>query len=68
MLFEDYLEQLQQLLLEYPEAAKLEVITSADDEGNYFNRVFYGPSIGVFKNDEFDRVLNPKEANCICLN
>lgn len=48
-----------------------EVVYAADDEGNNFQKVFYAPSIGVFKDrgghGEFDDSKAGK-SNAVCIN
>tara|TARA_R100001480_G_scaffold70152_1_gene81407 strand:- start:2872 stop:3099 length:228 start_codon:yes stop_codon:yes gene_type:complete len=75
MKFKEYVENLNKLLKEKPETAELEVITSIDDEGNAFNRVFYGPATGVY--DEGDNTFYDEDdfledaeikVNAVCLN
>ena len=76
MNFKEYVESLQKLLKEKPETANLEVIAAADDEGNDFNRVGYGPTLGNFDNGrEFhpeesyeDYELHASDTNAICIN
>ncbi len=66
MKYKEYLEEAKKLLSENPDLAACEVVTSIDDEGNGFNRVFYGPGSGVFDDGDFDQGFMP--ANAVCLN
>ena len=75
MTLKEYLENLNEFVAEHPEALEYEVVTSADDEGNYYNPVHYTPSIGLFKDDEFTHKDNFEEceidnedANSVCIN
>lgn len=49
MKLRQFLDNLNKLVLEHPEALEMEVITSSDAEGNNFTPVHYGPSIGFFE-------------------
>jgi hypothetical protein len=76
MNFKEYVESLQKLLKENPETANLEVIAAADDEGNDFNRVGYGPTLGHYSEEgdftaeESYEVydLHASDTNTICIN
>lgn len=76
MKLKEYMQKLSDFVLENPEAKELDVITSIDDEGNGFNPVFYGPSLGYYEkvNKEFTPVESFKECsldaitNAVCLN
>ena len=67
MKFKEYVERLNKLLEERPETAGFDVITSSDDEGNQYNPVYYGPSVGAYDEDEkgFDEDEKP---NAVCVN
>lgn len=52
---------------EYPETKKFEMIYSSDSEGNWFEEVYYDPTVGKFENGEFTPV-EVKSANAICVN
>jgi hypothetical protein len=45
MKLKDYLERLNELVKNKPEALEMEVLTARDDEGNGFNVVHYAPSV-----------------------
>ena len=47
----DYLVMLKELCDKHPEALQMEVFTSRDDEGNDYNKVYCGPSIGMIADD-----------------
>ena len=53
MTLEKYISNLTEFVKEDPTRAALEVITAIDDEGNGYNPVQYGPSIGVYDDSEF---------------
>lgn len=48
-----------------------EVVYAADDEGNNFQKIFYTPSVGVFKDrgghGDFDSEAKGKP-NAVCIN
>jgi len=51
----------------HPETADFDVVTSKDEEGNGFNPVLYGPSIGYF--DPHDKDFYSDESpNAVCVN
>lgn len=54
MTFREYIDECNELIKKHPELAKAKVVYSADDEGNHFGEVHYGPSIGVYNDDEFE--------------
>lgn len=53
MTLKEYLLHLQTLIKDNPEAMDLEVVSSIDQEGNAFFKVFETPAIGVFENGQF---------------
>lgn len=53
MTLKDYVVQLAKFIEENPESADYTVITAIDDEGNGFNPVYFGPSVGHFNDEEF---------------
>ena len=44
----EYLENLAELLQEHPELVDADVIFAADDEGNDYGIVNWGPGVGYF--------------------
>ena len=75
MKLKQYLEQINNLIKENPNALEMEVITSKDDEGNGFNPVYYTPSKGIFEDREFisyeqyeDWEREESETNAVCVN
>lgn len=75
MTLEEYLNNLNEFVVEHPEALHYTVVTSADDEGNYYNPVHYSPTLGLFKNGEFTHIdnfedceLDNDDANSVCVN
>ena len=67
MTLNQYIKELQELVLQNPEHGDLEVVYSRDDEGNGFNKVHFGPSKGKFDEDDkdFDQEGEP---NAVCVN
>ena len=53
MLFKEYVDGLVDLLARRPDAADFEVVTSTDDEGNGFNRVYFPPGIGNYDGEDW---------------
>jgi len=73
MKLKNYMKLLNQLTVDHPECMEFDVITSKDDEGNGFNRVYYAPSIGHFDGEYNFHANNPEKespekVNAICLN
>lgn len=77
MKLKDYIKSLQEIVEQNPDYSELDVIYAKDDEGNGYQHVGYGPSIGVnseegkyyaeFENyDEDEHELD--EINCVCIN
>lgn len=48
-----YIEHLQKIILDNPEAKDYDVIYAQDDEGNGYNGVNYAPSVGQWDGDSF---------------
>ena len=67
MKLREYLGQLAKLVKETPNIMDMEVITSADDEGNDFVPVVYGAAVGKYEDREFDG-QDKANANAVCLN
>ena len=66
MKLKEYLAPLQEICNKYP---NLKVIYSSDEEGNNFDEVFYTPTVGKFKNGEFEAVEgDDAKPNAICVN
>ena len=75
MKLKEYIETLKILAEENPAALEYELVTSKDDEGNGYNAVYYGPSIGIYEDGEFIPATQAEEwdreaseSNSICLN
>ena len=72
MKLKKYLATLNEMVKANPALLELEVIYSADDEGNYYSKVHYTPSPGKFNDNgyggEFDPDTESKKPNAICLN
>lgn len=66
MKFKEYAENIAKLLIERPETAEFDVVTSRDDEGNGFNFVHYSPSVGFYAKEDKDfSVEEPHNAVCV---
>ena len=67
MKFQEFVNNLNELLKDRPETANYDVVTSIDDEGNGFNLVHYTPSVGNYDvNDK--EFIQEKEVNAVCIN
>jgi len=65
MKLKEYIENLSNLIKDNKAATNYIVVTSSDDEGNSYREVEYLPSLGRFKEDEFDSEGKP---NAVCVN
>lgn len=76
MKLKEYIDNLNQLVKEKPELLELDVIYAKDAEGNGFEELYYGPTVGCFTEDfEFvsldqyeDHELDETNTNSICIN
>ena len=76
MKLSEFCINLERLIKKHPEVLRMDVITSSDDEGNDFNRVFYSSSMGYFNNEnndfmeigEFEENPEPGYKLVVCLN
>jgi len=76
MKLKEYLENLQNLVKEKPEALEYLVISSIDSEGNGYNEVYYEPTLGFF--DKYEKEFMSEESleeegyddeiNAVCIN
>jgi len=76
MKLNEYIQKLQEIVNENPEAEQLEAVYGIDDEGNAFHPVVHNPTVGYYFNNEFyDREYMKEEdeienhtPNAICIN
>lgn len=75
MTLREYIEGLQDFVKENPNALELEVISCIDNEGNGYNEVYYGPSLGHFDDNEFipysqfeEWGREDSDINAVCVN
>ena len=66
--FGEYLAHLNEMAEKHPRLLELDVITSKDDEGNGYNKVFYHPSAVIYSEDTVDDTDNINDVNAVCLN
>ena len=66
MTLKDYMLQLNELILDNPNALDYQVITSSDDEGNNYLPVHYSPAVGHL--NEYKEYSNEGPENVVCLN
>lgn len=66
MKLKEYITQLRKIANEFP---NLEVVYSADDEGNSFSKVNFHPMVGEFIDGEFSTDCDAaKGPNAVCIN
>ena len=75
MKLKEFIENLNRLVEDCPEALNMKVISSIDEEGNGFNAVTLPPTIGYYEDDEFVSYMQYKEydidksdSNAVCIN
>ena len=72
MKLKEYIENLNSLTKDTPGALEMEVVSSSDDEGNSFQKVGYGPSLGKFEGDYYGDFTSDIEEgdvlNAVCIN
>lgn len=68
MKLRDYIEQLNLIAEENPDVLEYDVIYSSDDEGNDYQKIHYGPSIGYYEDREFRQYDEDYEPNAVCIN
>ncbi len=64
----EYLAHLVNFIEENPDALKLEVITSIDNEGNGHNRVHYAPGTMIKVDGEYEPCEPGDTPDAVCLN
>lgn len=67
MKLKQFVEGLNKLIQERPETADFDVVVAEDDEGSYFNLVYYNPSIGYYDSKE-KQFYPEKKLNAVCIN
>lgn len=72
MTLREFIDGLNNYILENPQMMDLPVISASDDEGNSFSEVIYNPTKGIFKEDDksFDTQMEGEEdkPNATCIN
>jgi hypothetical protein len=72
MKLKEYVQHLHELIALNPEALDYDVIYSADDEGNEYNKLNFKPSLMLVSNINEDRFLEILEEgegfNTVCIN
>lgn len=74
----EYILDLQKLVEENPETADFIVITAKDAEGNGYEPIYYGPTIGLYEDDnnfisedqydEYEGLYIDTSSNAVCVN
>ena len=49
-----YIEHLQKIILDNPEAKDYSVVYAEDEEGNRYSEVYYAPTVGSWDGDSFN--------------
>lgn len=75
MKLKEFLDDLNEKVKLDPKLLELEVVASSDDEGNWYNSVYFTASTGNFDNGEFvpesdfkDCGFKKSDLNAICVN
>lgn len=75
MTLRQYFEEMKEFVETFPECLDMEVIYSRDDEGNGYQKVYYGPQKGIFEDRDFipadqleDYEREETEINSVCIN
>ena len=61
MKLKDYLDEINGLVKEHPEALELPVVYAVDDEGNNYHHIVFGPTIGTWP-------VNGEDLHSVCIN
>lgn len=71
MTLREYIDGLNQFVVDNPETLDMTVIYGTDAEGNGFEEVYYGPTKGVYDDDEFSShpdEIDKEDINAVCIN
>ena len=80
MILKDYIKGLQRLVKNNPEAAKFEAVYAVDVEGIRFESVYFGGTMGNFRDNDFLDIASIEELiknegekedyplNAVCIN
>ena len=80
MKFKEYIEKLNNLAKEYPSSLEMEVVYSADDEGNTYHKLYFEPSLFQFEDmsqyyleevgsyEEGSDDIALEDCNAVCIN
>ena len=80
MKFKKYLKKLKKIAKKRPETLEMKVVYAKDDEGNGFQEIYWGPSIGNFDENEREFIsedsedweeeyeLTDNDKNALCIN
>lgn len=63
----EYFNQLKDFIELHPECLDMDVIYSTDDEGNSYQKVHYGPSVGILEDTDFSFRTNDNTLTAILL-
>lgn len=68
MKLKEFIDTLNEMVEANPKLLEFDVVYSSDSEGNYYDHVFYTPTVGNFTND-FENIFDEsKKPNAICIN
>jgi hypothetical protein len=65
MTLKEYSNKIRNLARKFPDA---EVVYASDEEGNTFTKLYYEPTVGIFKDNGFYGTKDPKVVNAVCIN
>lgn len=73
MKLSEYVKNLSDLMKDKPETADMVVVSAIDEEGNGFNTIGFGPTVGQYLDGEFhDKDYDPENEdyveNAVCIN
>lgn len=76
MKLKEFIENLNEFVKNNPECLEMNVCSSADDEGNRFNEIYYAPSKGNLNDRDFINAeqfeeyddLTESDINAVCIN
>lgn len=66
MTLKTFIDSLNNLVQDHPEALEMKVVYSIDEEGNSFHTVQNDPTLGRYKKRDFDP--ESENPNSVCIN
>jgi hypothetical protein len=69
MTLEEYMRALRKLVKQNPKAKKFKIVYSIDDEGNGFDDVKFGPTMGITDRfNDFKANIDQDKSDTVCVN